>query len=195
MDKMANAITNYYVRKKIIAEDKHDIYCYGFKLIIADIINYSIIIILSIVFDRFTEGIIFLISLCGLRQFSGGFHAKSFLLCRLSMIITYMCVMFLTDVVIHTELQIIIVLSINVLSIIFISIFSPVEHPNKPLMDKQKRSNKNKSIITSVILSLVSISLKSFDMKSGVTISTTLLAVIVLMIISLTTKKGGGKNV
>ena len=68
MDRLANTITDYYIRKKIIAEEKREIYSYGFKLIIADVINYVIIISLGIVFNRLIESIAFLITLCGLRQ-------------------------------------------------------------------------------------------------------------------------------
>lgn len=196
MDKLANTLTDYYIRKNVIPEDKREIYSYGFKLIIADVINYIIIISLGIVFNRLIESIIFLITLCGLRQFSGGFHAKTFWLCRLSMITTCLCVMLLTDIVTYTGLEIIIATSVNAISVAFIMIVAPVVHPNKPLSDKQKHNNKIKSIITSIFLSIVSIILiVSIDMKFGVTISMTLLAVVVLMIIGKATQKGGNENV
>ena len=195
MDRLANTITDYYIRKKIIAEEKREIYSYGFKLIIADVINYVIIISLGIVFNRLIESTSFLITLCVLRQFSGGFHAKTFWLCRLSMIITYICVMALSDIIAYKEYSIITVSIINVISIVFIAVFAPIVHPNKPLSDRQKRGNKIKSIITSFFLSIASILLVIADVKPGVTISTTLLSVIILMIIGSATQKGGKRNV
>ncbi len=195
MDRLVDIITNYYVRKNVITEDKRDIYFYGFKLIISDIINYAIIIILGIVLNRLIESVAFLISLCVLRQFSGGFHAKTFWLCRLSMIITYICVMALSDIIAYKEYSIITVSIINVISIVFIAVFAPIVHPNKPLSDKQRRGNKIKSIITSFFLSIASILLVIADVKPGVTISTTLLSVIILMIIGSATQKGGKRNV
>ena len=68
MDRLANIITDYYIRKKVIAEEKREVYFYGFKLIIDDVINYVIIISLGIVFNGLIESIAFLITLCGLRQ-------------------------------------------------------------------------------------------------------------------------------
>ena len=129
MDRLVDIITNYYVRKNVITEDKRDIYFYGFKLIISDIINYAIIIILGIVLNRLIESVAFLISLCVLRQFSGGFHAKTFWLCRLSMIITYICVMALSDIIAYKEYSIITVSIINVISIVFIAVFAPTQVP------------------------------------------------------------------
>ena len=196
MDKLANTITDYYIRKKIIAEEKREIYSYGFKLIIADAINYIIIILFGIVFNRLIESIVFLITLCGLRRFSGGFHAKTFWLCRLSMIITCLCVMLLTDIVTYTGFEAIITILVNTISVVFSTIIAPIVHPNKPLSDKQKHNNKIKSIITSTFLSIVSIAIVvTTNMKFGVTISITLLAVVFLMIIGMAVQKGGMENV
>ena len=195
MNNLTNIITNYYVRKNLIPKDKVEIYAYGFKLIIADVINYTIIITLGIIFNKVLESICFLISLCGLRQFCGGFHAKTFCVCRMSMIITYICVMYLTSVVIHTGYNLITVLTIDILSVSFISVFAPIVNYNKPLSSIQKRSNKIHSIIASILLSAVSIILIIADIKIGVTISITLLAVIILMIIGMAKQKGGKANV
>lgn len=195
MDKLANTITNYYIQKNIIAEEKREIYSYGFKLIFSDVINYMIIILLGIILNRLIESVAFLITLCGVRKFSGGFHAKSFWLCRLSMIITCLCVILLTDIVTYTGFETVIVIFVNVISVVFITIFAPVIHPNKPLSDKQKHNNKIKSVITSIVMSIVSIAIVAKDMKFGVTISITLLAVVALMTIGMAVRKGGKENV
>lgn len=92
-------MTDYCLRKNIIDVDKKEIYRYGFKLIISDIINFSLIIVLGFILGRTIDSIVFLICLCGLRQFTGGFHAKTFWFCRFLMIITYICVMFLVVVI------------------------------------------------------------------------------------------------
>lgn len=195
MDKLANAITSYYVAKNVITKDKQEIYSYGFKLIIADVINYIIIITLGIILNRLPESILYLVSLCGLRRFTGGFHAKTFWLCRLSMVITYMCVMLLSDAAANMEYKMAVVLSINIISIIFIAVFAPIEHPNKPLSDEQKHNNKIKSVITSAFMSAAACILIAAGVNFGVTISITLLAVVILMIIGSVTTKGGKDNV
>lgn len=195
MERLANYITDSYIKKGIIDKEKRDIYCYGFKLIIADIINYLIIITGGIVFHRIFESIVFLICLCGLRQFSGGFHAKTFWLCRLSMIATYISVVLITDRIMYMDYIVVLIALIDLFSVGYIGIFSPVEHPNKPLSDRQKRKNKIRAIITSGIMSVVSVILTYNGMKLGVTISITLLAVVILMIIGSAVTKGGKRNV
>ena len=193
MNNLANVITDYYCKKNIIAEDKKEIYCYGFQLIIADIINYTIIIALGIILDRTLDSIAFLITLCGIRQFCGGFHAKTFTVCRLSFITTYISVLFIAFILSSISIEFIAL--INIVCFLSISYFAPIEHPNKPMTALQKKRNKLKSIITSSVASVVSIIFVVMDITIGVTISITLCAVVGLMIVSLIMKKGGGSNV
>ena len=195
MEKTAKLITQYFIRKNIILKEKADIYCYGLKLIFADIINFSIIILLGFLLNRIFESIAFLIALCGIRRFSGGFHAKTFWLCRLSMMATYICVMEVVSIILHTNMQLPLILLCDIIVIIFISIFAPVEHPNKPLSQSQRKQNKRKAVITTVFLSFFSIFLVFIKINLGVTISITLVAVMFLMIISMVLQKGGKKNV
>ena len=193
MNRLASAITNYYCKKNIIAEDKKEIYCYGFQLIMADIINYTIIIALGIILNRIIDSMVFLIILCGIRQFSGGFHAKTFAVCRLSFIATYICVLSISFII--SKINNVYVVLINVICFIFISYFAPIEHPNKPMTSLQKKRNKLKSIITSSVVSVASVILVAMDMAVGVTISITLLEVAFWMLVSLLMRKGDKKNV
>ncbi len=193
MNRLANVITDYYCNKNIIAEDKKEIYCYGFRLIIADIINYTIILALGIVIGRILDSVAYLIILCGIRQFTGGFHAKTFTVCRISFITAYISVLvishFLSNICIWG------IALINIACFIFISYFAPIEHPNKPMTPLQKKQNKLKSIITSAVASIASIIFVAIDITIGVTISITLFAVVALMLISLIIRKEGKGNV
>lgn len=185
MDKLANILTDFCMNRNKIQEDRREIYCYGFKLIIADIINFSIVLIVGLLLNKVFDSILFLITLCGIRRFSGGFHARSFWLCRLSMIITFISVFAISNIVAKAHWNLVGCILINSLSVVTIAILAPVIHPNKILTEIQKRKNKIKSIITSLIMTVVSIVLVLLDVDGGVTISITLLAVIVLMIVSL----------
>ncbi len=195
MEAIANALTDYCLRKKFITEDKREIYCYGFKLIFADVINFSIVLILALLFKQIFSGIAFLFTLCCVRKHSGGFHAKTFWLCRISLIITFVCVLALSMLVSASEFDMLISGIINVFSVVFISVFSPVRHPNKPLTEEQAKLNKKRAFIASLLLAALSAALIFAGVGEGVTISITLLAIVILMIVGLITVKGGEKNV
>ena len=196
MEKLSIVLTNYYIKNQRIPDEKRDIYIYGFKLIFADIINFGIILSLGLFMDKLNEGIVFLITFCHVRQYSGGFHAKTFFVCRLAMMITFISAML---VVAFLKTQIFTIVSVviaNVISVIGISFFAPIENVNKRLSLRIKRINKMKSIIISSGFSLISILLVVFDIKAeGITISVTLFAVFVLMIVGLITTRGGNSSV
>ena len=193
MNEIARSITDYLIKKDIIAKDKRDIYVYGFKLILADIFNYVLIVAFGTIIGKTIESILFLITLYGLRQFCGGFHAKTFTVCRLSMIITYVSVIILSDSIGNMKSCVHVLFTLNFISIVFVSMFAPVEHPNKPLQKKQREMNKRKSIIMSVFVCFVSLALVIKDIEPGVIMSTTMTAVIILMVVSMLLKKGGKK--
>ena len=196
MEKLSVAIVDYCIRHSKIKSEKREIYIYGFMLIFADIINFSLVILIGLCLKKFTESVLFLITLCGLRQYSGGFHAKTFVVCRLSMILTYIVVTLVTSFLIKMRFCIYAVILLNAISIVSVSLIAPIENVNKKLSASQKKRNKTKSIIVSIALSLASIFFIGFNlMEEGVTISITLLAVVILMIIGLAAKKGGYSDV
>ena len=111
------------------------------------------------------------------------------------MIATYIIVMAAVNLLTNVNGCIYIVAFLNIISIIFVSFFAPVENKNKKLSLSQKRKNNIKSIIVATVLSLVATGLVFFNVRAeGVTISITLLAGVILMIIALAVKKGGNSN-
>lgn len=111
------------------------------------------------------------------------------------MIVTCICVMLLTDIFIHTGYLTINIIFINIVSVLIIAAVAPVENYNKQMSDKQKHNNKIKSIIASVFLSSVSVIFVMLNMRVGVTISITLLAVVFFMIIGMANQRGGEDDV
>ena len=194
MDKIVDSLTNYYKIKGYVPLDKVEIYRYGFKLILSDIFNFFLVISIGFILGETLSGIVFLITLCSIRQYSGGFHAKTFWLCRVSLLITFLCVIYITHFIISMPFIIIIVSLLNMLSITLISILAPVKHPNKRLTHKQRLRNKKNAVISSILFSVISIVLTLFNIVEGVTVATTLLSVVILMIIGISILKGANYN-
>ena len=196
MEKISNAITDFCIRHSQISNENREIYNYGFRLIFADVINFLIITLFGLCIGEIIGSVIFLVTLCGIRKFSGGFHAKSFLICRLSMIATYFLVTIATFFVLKISRIITVVVFINLASIIGISLLAPIENVNKKLTTHQVKVNKMKAIVVATVLSFTSIVLVFLNYRAeGITISITILAVVVLMIPGLIEKKGGDSNV
>lgn len=189
MEKLASAITDYYIRKNIIDAAKRNIYIYGFKLIISDIVNFIVIILLGLLVNCELESVVFLITLCGLRVFTGGFHAKTFFVCRLSMMITFILVMATSNLLIESGVNYIYIGLLNIISIIIVALLAPVQNPNKKLEVKQMKTNHKRSVIASLFLSVLSVILVYCKINIGVIISITTAAVAILMVVGLIVMK------
>ena len=190
MDYLANNITDFFVEKKIIDNDMRDVYKYGFELLLADIVNFSLILIISILFRSLVSGLIFLLCFTTLRSFCGGYHAKTHNVCRLVMMCVFLSVLLCgTFSFIHSIVS---VLTLNIISTVTIILFAPVENKNKPLSDKKKLKNRRRSLFTVITYSCVSITLIIAGRNEGVIISLTLLIVSILIIVE---KINQGKEV
>lgn len=195
MNNLSMILTNYFVSKKLIPYEKMEIYNYGFKLMLSDIINFSIIMLLGVLLNRVLDGLVYLVVLCSIRRFSGGFHAKTFWLCRLSMIITFLLILTLVDFLSFITISPLTSVFINIVLLLFIAVFSPVKHPNKKLNSKQIKKNKYNAILVTILWTTLSVFLIYLNITQGITIVTTILAVVILMALGMINKEGGRSNV
>ncbi len=195
MNNLSMILTHYFVSKKLIPYEKMEIYNYGFKLMLSDIINFSIIMLLGVLLNRVLDGLVYLVVLCSIRRFSGGFHAKTFWLCRLSMIITFLLILTLVDFLSFITISPLTSVFINIVLLLFIAVFSPVKHPNKKLNSKQIKKNKYNAILVTILWTPLSVFLIYLNITQGITIVTTILAVVILMALGMINKEGGRSNV
>lgn len=187
-------IARRFVLSIDVPRDMKDIYVYGLRLIIADIINFSLILIFGAFLKCMVKAVIFLLMLLFVRRFTGGFHAGSFAVCRLSMIISFFSVLAVSHLqsgFIYGEEIAIVVCFFSVLVVFFTA---PIEHRNKPLNKEQRKSNRKKAIISSVVSSTLSSVLCFMGFPEGVFVSNTLLLIVILMFVGLIIKKGEKNN-
>lgn len=181
MKKTAECIANYYIKKQIIDSDMKTIYVHGISLIMNDILNFSMILIISALVDSLLNGIIFTSVFYFLRVRCGGFHAKKEWICRITMLVTYMSVFVFSQIIKILSAQWII-LPVIILSALVLLPIIPVENPNKRLTDAIRKKNKVLALITIFLCSLTAIVLTVIYIHGGVIITLTLLSVAVLAV-------------
>lgn len=81
MEKVVFQLTHLLVDNNIIREEERAIYSYGIALLLTSGITGGAIISLGIGIHQGGLTLLFLSTLAGLRHYSGGFHAKSYLGC------------------------------------------------------------------------------------------------------------------
>ena len=192
MDKLLSLLINKLLDEKIIDAEKTEIYRTGFMLMFSDIINIALIIFAGLVTKTFVWSVIYLSLMWTVRRFSGGFHAKTYWLCRTVTVGTYIIIMAIGKIIYDNY---ILFSSIGCLfCLVTMLAFSPVRHPNKELSATEEKANKLFSLITTFLCSILSIILSAYKLKIGLIISLTLLAIAILMYAGLLTNRKEGQN-
>lgn len=157
---MLNAISenvaDFFVRRNIVSLDDKDIIKYGVEITLSEIIGSLLVLLASLVFNCFVEGIVFLAMLRLVKRYTGGYHANSYLTCNLCTI-----GIFLANVLAYkfTEyMSFYIWFALSLASVIVVGIYAPCEHVNHPLTGYEKKLYKKVSILVNAcILILASV--------------------------------------
>ena len=187
METISLCLTKKCLDRNIITPDKADICKIGIELIVADIINFSIILAIGALTKSLMNSCIYLLLFWSVRRFSGGFHAKTYAVCRAVTIGIFLTILLIDKIVCGNLLLYSIVF--NITSFITMLLFAPVRHPNKELTDKEIKANKLFSLVTTIFFASVSIVLVAIERKEGFVISLTLFTITILMYIGMLTNK------
>lgn len=186
IEKLSAKIVNYLLDNKAIndtADDK-EFYQYGIEITISSVLNVILILTIGLISGSLIESIVFLLCFIPFRQFSGGFHADSYLKCNTSFCICYILLIALynlTSEILSTYIAVL----ISFVCVILIALKCPVENPNKPISDNKKKIHKIISTIFAVSYSTAALTLMSYSYKLGIIVLYTLLLITVLVIIAI----------
>ena len=141
--KLTNHILSYLISSNAIDdnEETKDYYRYGIEITISSLINILLIIIIGIVSGNALESIVFLACFIPLRQFTGGFHAKTYFLCNLSFAVSFIILLIVYKFTNQYVTSYIVFLIIIFSCIIFFS-ECPVENKNKVITEEKKKIHK-----------------------------------------------------
>lgn len=156
----ASRLATGLVNSKIIEENSHDVYTYGFELIISAAVNIFLMAIVSITFRRYYDWLIFLAAFIPLRTTAGGYHASSHMKCIIVGTIVFAVLLSISQVQIDWTNTI---LTVAITSFLMILIFSPVEAQNKKLNEERRSRNRKASVWIAIINLLIAVSVFLVD--------------------------------
>ena len=161
-----------------ITEDTLDIYVYGFELLISFLFSTSMILLAGILVGKIIETVAFLAVFIFLRSFSGGFHAKTYLICNIVTLSTFSFVM-LASHFLDTGYAAFIVLSF--FGLIILIIWAPIDNPNKIITNEKKRVFKVVSLVLFAFFVMIGVTTIPFSTKISSVIFYTLFVDIILI--------------
>lgn len=181
----AKKIAEYLVKCGEISNNDYEVeyYRYGIEVALSSLLNLAIIIIIGIISMHIIESLIFLIVFIFVRQVTGGYHADTYFKCNLYLCLSFVLLLISYDFFSNNN-NVYLVTAINIVSLLIISIFSPVENKNKPIAKANRKGLKIKSIVFSIIISIISIILHCKSIKYGSILPLILLLISMLIIVA-----------
>ena len=141
----AKKIAEYLVKCGEISNNDYEVeyYRYGIEVALSSLLNLAIIIIIGIISMHIIESLIFLIVFIFVRQVTGGYHADTYFKCNLYLCLSFVLLLISYDFFSNNN-NVYLVTAINIVSLLIISIFSPVENKNKPIAKANRKGLKIK---------------------------------------------------
>ena len=178
-EKLCHSIVDFFIKEKIFSEEQRDIYQYGFELCVSSVISIAVVLAIGIISGKFLESVVFYIVFCFTRLFGGGFHAPTYLLCKITFISVLLAVLALDWLL--GDIADFYWYILYFYSLIIVCCLAPVENHNKPLTEREKVRNRIFCIIEMVIWLAVMLLLSGIDSKLYHIVALTLFFVANLM--------------
>jgi accessory gene regulator B len=181
-------IADYLCNNETIKEDEKDIYIYGYEIMLSNVVNFLIILSLSLFLNQLIDGFLFYITFIITRQYCGGYHANTYLKCNL--IFGFLCLLTLFfSNILYPYISFI---SLMILFFIYIGCifeYAPIDNEYKRLSEKDKKKYRKISIWISVLWLVVDILLFFTAKEYAITLTITLVIIAMLMVIEINRRK------
>ena len=156
--KLARKTAEKFVENNNIIYDKISIYQYGFFVLYSNILFFIITSIIGAILSVFLQSVVFFFAFFLIRQFAGGYHAKTETRCEILSTLSILCCIVLIKLSKMYDIRIAL-LSISLVFAVLIFILCPLDTPEKPLNDKEyKYFRKISWIILSLIIAAIIVS-------------------------------------
>ena len=150
MERLANYLAEHYVRKRWIDPEIKLIYQVGFDVLFSTILQVMTVLLAGLALHHVQEAVLFLAGFYLLRQYGGGYHARSRMRCLGMMVLLYIGSVY--GVIMWTgigeNLQWYILAGLFVVSVSVYLRYVPVPNPAKVFIPEHTRRNRRKAIVT-----------------------------------------------
>lgn len=166
---------------RVIPAEDRELYRYGVQHGFILLLNLATAILIGWACNMFVESLVFLVSYIPLRQYAGGYHAKSNIRCYVYSIVMILVVLLTLRLSCWNFGISLIVISIGLCIILT---FAPVEDSNKPLDELEVKVYRKKSYqfaIVDVCLFMIAAVLNQQRMYETVALSILSLGILVLI--------------
>ena len=181
IEKWSKEISYFLIGKKALQEEYFDICRLGIEVIISTLITTSGILLIGLAFGVFIESIFYCLCFTTIRNYSGGYHAKSRIRCNLGS--WFEALMVLVGRKSFGVLPLVWLLISLGLILIILLILAPLENKNKPLSGNIISKNRKWMLGFLLIWDVIAVILYRIRPFYSMTLFYTEVAVVILIII------------
>ncbi len=151
MEHLAKKLTEYILKKEIIAEDSFEIYQYGFQCFLELSASTICSIVIALFLGMIPECIFFFLLFIPMRSFGGGLHMKTYFACFIGSCL----ILFSTLLAVkYVTIPVFVAFGLYIFTAILILIIGPVDHPNREV-DAQDNLTFIKRTHFTILISLL----------------------------------------
>lgn len=189
---LSRIIADFLCRKNAVSDDDKEICAYGYEVLFFNLLNALLIFFLGILLNKLFYSIIFFLIFAVLRQYCGGFHAKSTVVCTITYIISYLFIVLVSECDAISEIYTIgKCISLDIAFLGMIVLYAPIENPNKILGKSEKEKYKKISIYITIFITVISIIAYYINIHLSAVITLTLFVIMIMMFVGLYDRKEG----
>lgn len=139
--KITELIARNWVKKDIIKSEDFELYHYGLFVVLSNLWLMTFCLILGAVFKIALSSIVFFVSFFIVRRFAGGLHARTELHCQI-LSLSYLFFSIVTIKYLSEYMNDSFIISIVLVCITLLVLFSPADTPQKPLSISERKMFK-----------------------------------------------------
>lgn len=190
----ADQLSKWFVKRNWVETEDTAVFQYGLETILANSLNLVTFFLLAILFHRMLDGMVFLVLFIGIRQFTGGYHAKSYGGCYLTFCFISLVLFILLRITPSEWLRPLTIL-LTLLGGLMIVLFAPAPNPEKTFSIDQLKRARVISIVLVCVTGVAVLLMGSFTISLRHTYSAalSLLTIGGSLMTPTKTDKGGGK--
>lgn len=178
-------ITDLWCRQNVISRMDSEVYRYGLELLVSTVVNFFIIILLSILLNKPLYWMPYLAAFIPCRIFGGGYHAKTHWGCFLFTASLFLAVVLCVNSVPIACIPYVCIF-VATLSLVMLFLLAPIAADNKPLTVSEQKCYRMVTLTLGTIILLLTI---IFKVVPGVIRQQTMMAFIggeCAMVVSMT---------
>lgn len=175
-------IADFLVQQQQVPEEEWEIYQYGYDTLIYSMEQTILILIIGTLLHQIPGTLLYIAAYFFIRRYTGGYHASTRLSCTLLTLSTYILSLAIGNALAKAPHLLIIIGILQIIYYILIYRYAPVEHPNKPLSDDQKKRNRQIGFVLSILFTFATLLCYLHSAEAASTLSCSLVSIAVLTI-------------